>query len=159
MGVKDWRPGGESSYSIPIPPGPWRRRGEIQYKVIANLGDRHPIDYGGFIVYVLRSKGQDYLEAEFWHEPETERSKYVVYSFGIADNVLEDLDWVDNWEEVAETSGAELGDLRKMAFSEDPLERANVYRMVAEYHGWDNLDSYPPAITRRELERRWPQYA
>jgi hypothetical protein len=42
-----------------------------------------------------------------------------------------------------------------MFVSENPVERAEAYEMIGRYHGFDNLDSYPGTLKRREAETRY----
>ncbi len=39
--------------------------------------------------------------------------------------------------------------------SEEALERAQAWRMIGEYHGFDNLDSSPLTMTREEAKARY----
>ena len=39
--------------------------------------------------------------------------------------------------------------------SEDPLLRARAYQTIGQYHGWENLDSYPLMLTRAEVTKRY----
>ncbi len=39
--------------------------------------------------------------------------------------------------------------------SSDPLARAKSWEMVGVYHGWDNLDSYPQYLTRKDVLERF----
>lgn len=50
------------------------------WKLIANLGDVHPIDYGGYFVYVDET-GTYEAEAELLEVPEDEDRTYRVYRF------------------------------------------------------------------------------
>jgi hypothetical protein len=155
MGVKDWRP------------GKWTKHGDVLVRVAGNLGDKNPFDYGGLIVFDVwqREPEHQYVAAEFWFEPEEGKGDhYEVYRFNVEPDVLKDLDWIassdtGNWDVIAENAGIERHVIERMAVSNDPLERAQVYRMVGDYHGWENIDSYPVALTREEIEVRWPEFA
>lgn len=154
-GPREWSPKSKKT----------RKRGDVEIKVLGNLGDASPFDYGGFIIFRLRDPGEtgpkaNAIMAEFWHEPmEDQPNQYLIYRFRVEYDVMEDLSWVDEWDEIAKYHGISLEELKKDATSGNPLDRAWVYRMVADYHGFENLDSYPETFTREELEARWPEFA
>lgn len=142
-------------------------RRKVRIKILGNLGDAHPFDYGGFIVYELHDRGKRYLGAEFWHEPldprnipegAEEEPEYTVYAFSIEENVKRDLDWVD-WRRIAEFAGLPQEEIDRMSTSEDPLERAELYRTVGDYYGFQELHSRPLHFTREEMEARWHEFA
>ena len=57
---------------------------------------------------------------------------------------------------VASSIGTSLSELRTLFCSDNPLDRATAYRAVGEYHGFENLDSYPLRFdTRAEVEARY----
>lgn len=149
MSVKDWRPDQESQR-------PW---GDVQIRVLGNLGDKHPLDYGGLIVYEVIDDDIEYIRAEHWNEPLTEDHLYWVYRFDVEKDVFKDLSWVGRWAKIARFAGMHLEALFMLGLSENPLERAEVYRLVGEYHGWENIDGSPEKFTREEMEKRWPEYA
>jgi hypothetical protein len=155
LGPREWSPRSKKD----------RERGEVEIKVLGNLGDASPFDYGGLIVYRVRDPGKtgpeaSWIQAEFWHEPmEEQPDRYDVYRWQIAYDAMKDLSWVDNWKEISEFVGVSLEELKKQSQSGNPLDRAGVYRAVADYHGFENLDSYPEKYTREEMEKRWPEFA
>jgi len=149
MSVKDWRPDRE----------PPRQRGDVKIQVIGNLGDANPLDYEGLIVYELWDDDLYYVEAEYWNAPEYDSGPYWVYRFSVENDVFMDLSWVKDWDRVARYAGILPVEFWRAARSRDPLDRAQVYRIVGEYHGWENIDSDPEKYTREEMEKRWPEYA
>lgn len=57
---------------------------------------------------------------------------------------------------VAKYVDFDLYDLIKAFCSNDPLERAVAYKAVADYHGINNIDSYPLTFdSRKEVEKRY----
>lgn len=57
---------------------------------------------------------------------------------------------------VASCCGYDLIELRQMFCSEDPRVRARAYQAVGDYHGFENLDSYPLHFKKRaEVEQRY----
>lgn len=52
---------------------------------------------------------------------------------------------------VAESIGMDLDELRMLFCSDNPVERAQAYRAVADYHGIENFDSYPLTWTVGQL--------
>lgn len=57
---------------------------------------------------------------------------------------------------VANTCGIPLGELIADFCSKDPIKLAAAYRAVGEYHGFDNLDQDPLELTRKEINKRYP---
>lgn len=51
--------------------------------------------------------------------------------------------------------GQDVEELVRLFISNNPVERADAWRAVGEYHGWENLDSYPLRLTRKEVEERY----
>lgn len=138
-------------------------------KVIDNLGDRHPLDHGGYIIYRVRDPkkegpGASWIQAEFWDEPvevdrdEPKKDLYEVYRWQIEPDVFEELSWVKDWDAIASSTGMKPSKLIRMARSKDILDRAGVYEDVGRYHGFENLDSYPERFTREQMEERWPEF-
>ena len=56
---------------------------------------------------------------------------------------------------VADCNGMEVEEMIRLFISDSPVERAHGYRAVGEYHGFDNLDSYPNTYTKAEIEARY----
>ena len=161
---RDWSPTWEGE----------RKRGAALIKVIGNLGDEHPFDYGGFIVYRVADPTKTGSESrwtavEYWGEPtevdrdDPKKDTYQVFRWNIENDVLKDLDWVEGsdlggWEAVAKSVGMSLEKLKKDARSGNALDRAWIYKLVGDFYGIDNLDSYPLELTREEMEKRWPEF-
>jgi hypothetical protein len=55
---------------------------------------------------------------------------------------------------ICETMDVEESELVGMFCSDDPIQRALAWRMVGDYHGWDNLDSYPMVLGFKDTSRR-----
>lgn len=157
-----------------------------KWKLIANLGDRNPIDYGGYFVYIDETGVYD-PEAELLevtNENDCEATEWSVYRFSLERCTLENGILSDNkyhkdhaaWfakpereraerpqdttylKNVADCMGMELEALQAMFCSDNPIERAHAYRCVGEYHGFENLDSYPLTFTdRAEVEARYAE--
>lgn len=150
------------------------------WKCIANLGDVHPIDHGGYFVYVDKT-GVYPEEGEVLIVPNEEGGKYTVYRLSLdrctlVNGILSDnkyhpehAAWWAHPESqrkerpqdstyllnVAECSGTTPEELAEWFCSEDPLQRAEAYNAVGMYHGYDNLDSYPLQLTRSEVTKRY----
>ena len=185
-----------------------------KWKFIANLGDTHPITYGGYFIFIdetgvyppeaellqepsddevnrddrAKDKAERDLAREFEaanpdadpaacdsyvveHLPKrwTSTLKWMVYRFTLnpctyIDGVLSDNKFHPEYpawfardlHSIASSSGqpsdhAFIG----MFLSDDPCERAWAWRAVGEYHGFENLDSYPLTLTRAEVEARY----
>jgi hypothetical protein len=155
------------------------------WKLIANLGDMNPIDYGGYFVYVDET-GVYQPEAELLIAPEEEDSgePWMVYRFVLErctciDGILSDNPfhrdhpvWFAKPEteradrpqdttylsNVADFIGQPVSELIAGLCSEDPIARARVYRAIGDYHGFENLDSYPLTYRdRAKVEARYAQ--
>lgn len=149
------------------------------WKFVDNLGDATPLDYGGYFVYV-DTTGVYGPEAELLEEPEggnvytvrrilLERCKQVeagdrvlLVPFKYDDTWPHPVESYDEWfssdlREVADCVGMPVAELRDMLCSDDPLKRADAYRAIGDYHGWDNLDEYPLILTEDEVRSRYKQ--
>lgn len=153
-----------------------------KWKAIAQLGDVNPIDYGGF--WVLRDTTGVYCEeAELLVTPEDEDEDgtYTVYRLilercTLTDGILSDNKhhplknaWFAKPEEqrkqrpqdstylscVAASCGIDVDELTSQLCSSDAIERAQAYRCIGEYHGFENFDSYPLTLSRSECRKRY----
>ncbi len=156
------------------------------WKLVANLGDVHPVDYGGYFVYV-ETTGVYPPVAELV-EPSSdddEDGPLTVYRFTLdrctfiggilSDNKFHPAHpaWFASPESrmaerpqdtsylsrLATTMGCSIEDIAELLCSDDPIDLAQGYRMIGEYHGFDNLDSYPLTLTRDEAIARYGEYS
>lgn len=151
-----------------------------KWKFIANLGDKHPLDYGGYFVY-KDTTGVYEPEAVLLQEPESEGGKYTAYRFILEtctyiNGVLSDNKYHPNkaaWfakpqgerkgrpqdstylSSVADYVEMSTHELINLFISADPLKRALAWLAVGEYHGFDNLDQYPEKYLRAEVKKRY----
>ena len=132
------------------------------WECIAQLGDKNPIDHGGY--WILRdTTGVSSEEAELLIVPEDEDGDYTIYRFKLdrctfINGVLGDNQFHPQyaaWWAKTEVERNALEELADHFCSEDVLKRAVAYRAVGDYHGFDNLDSYPLTMTRREVKARY----
>lgn len=121
-------------------------------RAIGTIGDVNPIEYDGGIIY---QKGDPprYRMIYFQHYGEDD-GQVSVYGFDIEDDVIKDLNWAD-WEQIAESFGADVDELKAMARSPDPFERAWVYESVGGYDGFSNLDGYADDMTVEHAEKMY----
>lgn len=152
-----------------------------KWKLLAQLGDANPIEYGGFFVYCDET-GVYPEEAELLISPEEDTGTWIVYRF-VLDRLkragedgqylvpfaYEPTTWkypvrqYDEWfnedlSRVASFVGQDVEEMRDMLCSGDAVERAFAYRSIGEYHGFLNLDSYPVTFnTREEVEARYSE--
>lgn len=139
-----------------------------KWKLLANLGDASPLDYGGLFVLVDET-GVYPPELEKLEEPceDDKGGSFTVYRVvldkctyqnGIlSDNRFhpEHAAWfADSADRIASFVGMEHHDLVRLLCSSDPLELAEGYRCVFDYHGWDEGDSYPLKLSRKEARAR-----
>jgi hypothetical protein len=156
-----------------------------KWKEIAQLGDVHPIDYGGYFIYEDET-GVYEPEGEYLESPDSDDAPegWTVYRFTLErKKIFEDEEthqlylvpfrydntWphavsqYDEWfhkdlAAVAQSSGIELKALRESFCSDDPKVRAWAYREIGQYHGFANLDAYPLQFKeRRHIERRYAE--
>lgn len=64
----------------------------------------------------------------------------------------------DDIPSIASYAGLEPDELRRMFCSADVHELAQAYLLLADYHGMENLDSYPIMLTRKEARERYAPY-
>ena len=151
-----------------------------KWRAVAQLGDVNPLDSGGYWVFVDET-GEYAPEAELLEVPDSDDGEYVAYRFilenctyinGIlSDNQFhpekpawfagtkrerkerpQDSTYLKN---IADFIGMTVNELAKQFRSGDPIERAQAWRAVGEYHGFLNLDEYPLTMTRREARLRY----
>jgi hypothetical protein len=69
-------------------------------------------------------------------------------------------EWFDNdIESVCHFVGIGVSDFIQAITSDNPMARASAYEALAQYHGWENFDSYPLHImTEAELEARYENH-
>lgn len=58
---------------------------------------------------------------------------------------------------LAKSVELDVDDLAGLFCHESPIERAHAWRVVGEYHGFDNLDAYPLTLNRAEVEKRYAE--
>jgi hypothetical protein len=148
------------------------------WKLVANLGDAHPFDYGGYFIYqdqtgVYPPEGVLLVEPEDDDHDDHDEGRYLVYRF-VLDRLKEvhgylvpiryQPDWphpvhryeewfTDSLDEVADC--CDQHDIRELLCSADPLALAHAYRAIGDYHGFENLDSYPRRLTRELVEKEF----
>jgi hypothetical protein len=135
------------------------------WKLLANLGDASPLEYGGLFVYIdttgvyppemenVEPNDDDTFEV---HRMTLDRCTFV--NGVLANNPYHpDLPawFADSLAGVAACVGSTEDELIGQLCSADPIERANGYRDLASYHGWANFDQYPIELTRPEAEARY----
>ena len=148
------------------------------WKLVANLGDVNPLDYGGYFVFVDET-GVYPPEAELLvinDDCQILAYRFVLKPCTFIDGVLSDNRFHPDhcaWfattaakmaarpqdgkglADIAAFTGIEESELVGMLCSEDPIELALAYRAIGEYHGFDNLDSYPLEMSHAEARARY----
>lgn len=141
-----------------------------RWKLIANLGDVNPLEYGGLFVYTDRTgvyaaemerieSLSEYGDRRGWqtHRVVLERCTFI-------DGVLSDNPYhpaqpawfADRLGDVARTMDTTEIALIGALCGDDPIALAGAYREIADYYGWENFDSYPRTYaTRSDLPRRF----
>ncbi len=142
-----------------------------EWKLLANLGDKHPIDHGGYFIYTDET-GVYPPEAEMLISPDSDDGgQWIAYRFILEpctciDGILSDNKFhpdkpawfAKDLELVANCHGMALDELLLAFVSDDIRERAMAWQAIGEYHGYENLDSYPLTFKdRAEVEARYPK--
>ncbi len=142
-----------------------------QWELVAQLGDATPIEYGGYWIF-KDATGVYPAEGEFLLIDE-ESGRGTVYRYSLdkctfIGGVLSDNYYhpdapawfADSLDKIADCNGIQPGALIALLCSDDIQERAIGWRNIGDYHGFDNLDSYPLDLSRKELKERYknPQY-
>ena len=151
------------------------------WKLVANLGNVHPIDHGGAFVYedatgvyvpeleVLQCGNEHY---PYWQVYRFDIPRCTLANGVLSDNKFHPGVWV--WfakpeserkyrpqdttylKNVADFRGTTEQEMVKSLTSENAIERASAYIAIAEYHGYENFDSYPLVFFKRtEVEERY----
>jgi hypothetical protein len=124
-----------------------------QWKEVGHIGDVNWAEYGGGPVSVDET-GKYEPELEYVEPPEDfddPSARWTIYRVVLDPGVP---DWGD-LEAVANAVGADLDTLKEAFESDDPIDRANAYSDWASHYGWFELDQYPLALTRLEVETRY----
>jgi hypothetical protein len=137
------------------------------WKCIANLGDVNYLEYGGRLVFIDET-GVYPPEVEVIQEPCDGDAHFTVHRFIVEPctyvaGILSDNRFhptmpawfADDLESMARYAGRTVADLIAMFLSDKVEERAEAWLIVGDYHGFDNLDSYPLRLTRKEATRRY----
>lgn len=167
-----------------------------KFRVIANLGDASPLEYGGY--FVLVDDTDMYAPEAEWLPPprdevgddadaDADDAIWTVYRFILEPctydpetGVLSDNEFYPRhaaWfakpeserasrpqdttylSDLVKFSGTSLAELLSGFCSQDPIERAKSWRLVGEYHGFHELDSYPLSLNRLEVIKRYPEFS
>jgi hypothetical protein len=137
-----------------------------KWKCVDQLGDRSPLDYGGYWVFV-DTTGVYEAEGE-WVEVDEATNRLTIYRFILekctfVDGILSDNKFhpehpawfAKDLSSVAASSGTPVEELRTMLCSDDPIQRALAYREIGNHWGFRNLDDYPLEMGRTEGRRRY----
>ena len=142
------------------------------WELLANIGDCNPIDHGGAFIFrdkrgnyppemeVLLEDGEnEYGEPTHWTVHRFILDKCIWQDGVLSDNpyhpecavwFANDLDRVSRFADFPGDS------LRRYLCSDDLIERAQAYRVLYQYYGLHEFDSYPLAFTdREEVEKRY----
>lgn len=143
-----------------------------KWKMVANLGDATPLDYGGAFVFVDET-GVYPPEMVYWDDQSNypEETPITVYRFSMdkctfIDAVLSDNEFnpdhpawfADSLDDVSRTSSVPVSDLSAWLCSDDAIDRGRAYLEILGHHGVENFDRYPNTYDREELAdsiRRW----
>jgi hypothetical protein len=145
-----------------------------EWKFIANLGDVNPLEYGGYFIFE-DTTGVYQPEAELYM-PEDKLAyrfsldKLTIWAghlipegfnrrMDLPHPVYDYIEWFDgDIKSIASFVGLSYLELMSMFSSDDICVRARAYQAIGDYHGYDNLDSYPLELTEEEAEKRYSSY-
>lgn len=142
------------------------------WKFIANLGDRHPLDYGGYFIY--EDKNDFYGNEADYIVPDDNGKKFEVFRiylerYTLVDGYLVPLTYDSTWPrplaaydawfhrhlaDAASSSGVPLVELEAEFTSPNPLVRAQGARTLGDYLGWDNFGQ-PSTYTLAQMKRKY----
>ena len=135
-----------------------------KWKCVANLGDVDPVEHGGLLVFI--DEAGHYPPEVEKIDPDVngkwEVHRAVLETCTYVNGVLSDNPFhpnmpawfADDLGSVSAAMGMEREELIRKFSSDDAVQRAEAWRCVADYWGWQNLDQYPLTLTRREVEQR-----
>jgi hypothetical protein len=117
---------------------------------------------GGYVVF-NNKEGEPYLMAwdSFSGEDDpTETTR--VYNVPVSDDTWSEVGGTDwNWKQILSSVGPEGMTVKEVeALGSDPnvCARVGVYQLIADYHGWIELDNYPQERTLEQMARMLPDY-
>lgn len=145
------------------------------WKFLDNMGDKSPLDYGGYFVYVdetgVYPPEVEVLLVDNEQEQDDDKLTYTAHRFSLdkctfVDGVLSEnkfhpecAAWWStpskDFEGMASSQGTSVDELVRAFCSDDVLTRALAYRSVGEHWGWNNLDDYPITFKRAEARERY----
>jgi hypothetical protein len=151
------------------------RTQQPEWVFIGNLGDADPLEHGGYFVYRDRT-GVYEDEAEMLSP--TVDGDYTVHRFildrykALGDDLVP-YEWYRGWPHpakdyrpwfqdslpaAARSAGVGIDDLFEFLVSADPMRRAEAHKIIAEHHGWEEMDADPlVGLSRSEVERRYAE--
>lgn len=127
--------------------------------LIDNLGDVHPLDHGGTLVFEIWDRdGRRFESVRI--DPRIDRS-YEVRRWPIEKDVLRDASWVDgdHLQDLASYIGVDERYLKRASAHSDARVRARLYEDIGAYFGFDNLDAYPTRVTHDKILDWFPELA
>lgn len=151
-----------------------------KWRFVTNIGDRSPLDYGGYFIFEDRTgvypEEAELLVVENEEEQDEKKLRYTIYRILLERTKLVDgylvpeayesnwshpLENYDEWfhkelSHVADSVGRTKEELEAALTSRDPIQRAIAYQNIYDYHGWENGDSDPlRGLSRSEVKKRY----
>lgn len=146
------------------------------WKCVAQLGDVNPLDHGGYWIFVDET-GVYAPEAEWLEVPDIDDAgglnvrrayRFILEPCTFQNEILSDNPYHPDYpvwfanrlDQLANFAGMEVPELIALFCAENPLERAEAWRVVGSYFGFHELDNYPLELRRRETRQRYsdPRY-
>lgn len=143
-----------------------------EWQEVGRVGDVDLVTHGGGIIY---------RDATGVYPPELERCEPLedgtveirrvsLERFKMHDGKMVPYAYQDSWPHavhsyvpwfrdslfsVGQCMGSSCEELTEALCSDDPQALASAYEAIGDYHGWDNLDSYPLILSQSEAEKRY----
>lgn len=128
-----------------------------RWRLVANLGDVNPVEYGGFFVYRDTTKVYG-PEVELLEAGDSDADGWTIYRACIESDPTKEW-WYDKISDVARFIGQPEDEVRADLASGDVVRVAHIYQGLMSYFGGHEFDSYPIVCAKRsDLPRRIRRY-
>lgn len=149
------------------------------WQFVANLGDANPLSHGGLFVYIDTTGKYDPECARLEpidNDNGNDSGKWELRRFSLprctfANGVLSENPFhpdkpawfasshrpqdTTDLAKLASFTGQSEADLIALFTSDNVSDRARAFESVGQFHGFDNLDSYPQTLSRKDVFNRF----
>jgi hypothetical protein len=125
------------------------------------LGSGDGVD-GGYVVF-NNKEGEPVLMAWDSFSGEDDPTEFTrVYTVPVADDTWSEVGGTDwDWKQILRSVGPDdmsVEDLPALGRDPNVCARVGIYQLIADYHGWIELDNYPQERTLAQLARIMPDH-